>query len=224
MPTYSRKGPRNLFTLAPHPQPHGAMALPSIPKTAPPLGLPPGSVRAILALLLCGSLWYEVLKGVPPATILVESSLLVVAFYFGVRSTAPVGTPVIPTSVPVSHPLRLPRGSVRGILLFGFFAIFAYLWIRDRSLAQEFVLISQVLGSYLTGFVIASILERRQRLGKRPSVVVAVFRHVNAVGAIVLTLYMCGVLLAGWFQYYPQITGNSLAWIVAYYFGSRISA
>src|SRR2546428_14052290 len=51
------KGPRNLYTLAPHPQPHGAMALPSIPKTAPPLGLPPGSVRAILALLLSGSLW-----------------------------------------------------------------------------------------------------------------------------------------------------------------------
>src|SRR2546428_5879393 len=79
MPTHSRKGPRNLYTPAPHPQPHGAMALPSIPKTAPPLGLPPGSVRAILALLLCGSLWYEVLGGVALSRVLLDSALLVVS-------------------------------------------------------------------------------------------------------------------------------------------------
>ncbi len=199
------------------------MALPAIPKYPAPLGLPQGSVRAILAIVLCGSLWYQVIRDLPVATILLEASLLVVAFYFGVRSTAPVSAPVIPTAVPVTHPLHLPRGAVRGFLLFGFFAVIAYLWFRGRPLAQEFILILQVLASYLIGFAIASIVERRQRLGKKPNTVVAVFRNLNAVWAIVLTVYMCGVLLLGWRDFYPQVTGNALAWIVAYYFGSRVS-
>jgi len=186
-------------------------------------------VRAILALVLCGSLWYEVLRGVPtpPDAILLEASLLVVAFYFGVRSTAPVSTPVIPTAVPVTAPLHLPRGTIRGILLFGFFVVIGYLWLRGRSLAQEFVLVLQVLFSYLIGFAFATILERRARLGRKPSTIVAVFRHINAFWAIVLTGYMCGVLLFGWVQLsepYAGLTRNSLAWVVAYYFGSRISA
>jgi len=199
------------------------MAFPSVPKYPAPLGLPQGSVRAILALLLCGSLWYQVLKDLPVTPIFLESSLLVVAFYFGVRSTAPASAPVIPTAIPVKHPLGLPRGSVRGILLFGFFAVIAYLWLRGRDLAQEFVLILQVLASYLIGFAVASLIERRQRLGKKPSTVVSVFRNLNAVWAIVLTVYMCGVILSGWRDFYPQYTGNALAWIVAYYFGSRVS-
>ena len=85
------------------------MALPTIPKTAPPLGLPSGSVRAILALLLCGSLWYEVLKGLPPATILVESSLLVVAFYFGLYKATPHMTRDARSTMPPPQP-RSPSG------------------------------------------------------------------------------------------------------------------
>jgi hypothetical protein len=199
------------------------LALSSAPKYPPPLGLPQGSVRAILALVLCGSLWYEVVKDLALSPILLESSLLVVAFYFGVRSTAPPSQPVIPTAVPVTHPLHLPRGAVRGFLLFGFFAVIAYLWLKGRPLTQEFVLILQVLASYLIGFGIAYAVERRRRLGRKPNLVVAVFRNLNAVWVIGLTVYMCGVLVVGWTQFYPQLTGNSLAWIVAYYFGSRVS-
>ena len=42
---------------------------PAPPK--PPLGLPVGSVRAILALLLSGTLWSMILRGLPPPTILI---------------------------------------------------------------------------------------------------------------------------------------------------------
>ncbi|TLZ73597.1 MAG: hypothetical protein E6K10_00035, partial [Methanobacteriota archaeon] len=94
------------------------MAVPIPTPVRPPLALPVGSVRAILALVLCGSLWYLVLKDFSPLPVLVDSALLVVAFYFGVRSTAPPSAPVVPTSVPVKQPLHLPRGTIRGILLF----------------------------------------------------------------------------------------------------------
>jgi len=77
-------------------------AKPSVPPVQtplkPPLGLPAGSVRATLAIILSGSLWYVILRGGDPPQILVDSALLVVAFYFGVRSTAPV----VPAARPVS--------------------------------------------------------------------------------------------------------------------------
>jgi hypothetical protein len=194
-----------------------------------PLGLPPGSVRAILALVLCGSLWYEVLKGVPasPTPILLESSRLVVAFYFGVRSTAPLSQPVVPTALPVKQPLRLPRGTIRGILLIGFFGVIAYLWFQGRPLFAEFALILQVLASYLVGVAISQAIERRRRAGKVPSLGIRIWRNVNALGAIALTVYICGVLLGRWSQLAPPqfavFTENALAWVVAYYFGSRVS-
>ena len=211
------------------------MALPTMPRLPTPLGLPQGSVRAILALVLCGSLWYQVVRGVPLEPVLLDSALLVVAFYFGVRSTAPPSQPVTPSGGPpgvpslasVKQPLHLPRGTVRGILLLGFFGVIAYLLFKNRSLNEEFVLILQVLGSYLVGFAVSQIIERRRRAEKAPSLILAIWRNANAVAAIALTVYMCGVLLRGWSQVVPAqyaaYTSNALAWVVAYYFGSRVN-
>src|SRR3972149_3150070 len=65
-------------------------AIPTIPAIPPPLGLPTGSIRAVLALIMCGSIWYLALNGLAIPDILVESVLLVIGFYFGVRQgTAP---------------------------------------------------------------------------------------------------------------------------------------
>ena len=77
------------------------------------------------------------------------------------------------------------------------------------------------------GFGVARAVERRRRKGKRPSILAAIFRNVNALVAVSLTTYMCGVLLGSWAQalppQYARYTGNALAWVVAFYFGSRVS-
>src|SRR2546426_610628 len=97
---------------------------PPAPEPLPqPLGLPRHSVRATLALLLCGTLWYLALTERKIPDILWESGLLVVAFYFGVRSTAPAA-PVATAATTADHvggpqPLYLPRGSIRTVLLLG---------------------------------------------------------------------------------------------------------
>jgi len=201
------------------------MAVPIPTPVRPPLALPVGSVRAILALVLCGSLWYLVLKDFSPLPVLVDSALLVVAFYFGVRSTAPPSAPVVPTSVPVKQPLHLPRGTIRGILLFGFFSVIASLWIKNRPLDANFILILQVLGSYLVGLVINQLVEWRRRSGKGAIRAIVIWRDLNALAAIALTLYICGVLVRVWAELLPPAyqpyTTNALAWVTAYYFGSR---
>jgi len=192
-------------------------------KPPPPLGLPPGSVRAVIALILCVSLWYQVLNGADIPPILVESALLVVGFYFGVRSGT--GPPIAPvTTEGVRQPLFLPRGSIRVVLLIGFFGVIAYTRYMGRGIPDAFLLILEVLAAYLIGYVISAIILRRRAAGILPSRKVAIFRNINAIIVIFLVAYICGVLVLSWPDFLPEQSGNALAWIVAYYFGSRLAA
>ena len=192
-------------------------------KPPQPLGLPSGSVRAVIALILCGTLWFQVLKGEAIEDILVESALLVVGFYFGVRSGT--GPPIAPaTAEGMRHPLFLPRGSIRFVLLLGFFGVIAYMWYRSRGIPEAFTLILEVLASYVIGYIASAIIARRQKAGKKPSRALAVFRNANAIAAMLLVGYLCGALLFSWPRFFPEYTKNALAWIVAYYFGSRLAA
>jgi len=192
-------------------------------KLPQPLGLPSGSVRAVIALMLSGTLWYQILNGVEPKAILVESVLLVVGFYFGVRSGT--GPPLAPASTEgTRQPLFLPRGSIRLVLLFGFFGVIAYMWFKNRGIPDAFTLILEVLASYIIGYVASVIVARRQKAGKKPSKSVAVFRNANAIAAMALVGYLCGTIVFTWPVFYPEHTENAMAWIVAYYFGSRLAA
>jgi len=168
-------------------------------------------------------LWYQVLKGVDIPPILVESALLVVGFYFGVRSGT--GPPIAPvTAEGVRQPLFLPRGSIRVVLLVGFFGVIAYTLYMRRWIPDAFLLILEVLASYLIGYVISAIILRRRAAGILPSRKVAIFRNFNAIIVIFLVAYICGVLVLSWPDFLPEQSGNALAWIVAYYFGSRLAA
>jgi len=207
--------------------------LPDVPeapqKIPPPLGLPRHSVRATLALFLCGTLWYLTLNERPIPDILWESVLLVIAFYFGLRSTAPVSTVPVATGgsavdrARVPQPLYLPRGSVRFVLLAGFFGLVGWEWFRRGSLPGQIILIMQVLTSYVSGYVFSSILIRRARRGGGPVRAVTWLRHLLAAGSVGIVGAMCASFVFGQPSWMPNIPENFLAWTVAFYFGSRLA-
>ena len=196
------------------------MAAPVHP-APPPLGLPPGSVRAALALILCGRVWYLVVKERPVPTILAESALFVVAFYFVVRSTT--RPPAAAPSQIVAQPLHLPRGAVRSILVLGFFGVIAVTWYLGRPVPQVLNFILQVLVSYLIGVAISAVVHRIRREGGAPSRAFVVFRNVNAVASLAVTSVICASILSGLPVSLPISTENFLAGTIAYYFGSRSS-
>lgn len=187
----------------------------------PPLGLPTGSVRGILALLLCGTMWYLVLRGRVVPELLASAVLLVVAFYFGVRSSA-AATPPVPVQTTVPQPLYLPRGTIRALLLAGFLAVIGYVWIGGRAIPPELVLILQVLVSYLIGFVVATLVNRRVQKGLGPGRAVNAARNLLAVLALAVSGVVCSSLLFGVPAFVPADAEKVLAWTVAFYFGSRI--
>lgn len=211
----------------------GANPLPSVPVQIPqPLGLPKGSVRATLALFLSATMWYMVIKGQQPPTILIESVLLVVAFYFGTRSMAPAAGasaaapgPSPPPAAPGHEPLYLPRGSVRTVLLFGFFSVIVYVWFRGGTAAipSSMILILQVLTSYLSGFILSTLTIWRARKGEKPIRAVAWLRHGVAAASLAIVAAVCGTIVLGQPAWMPHIPDNFLAWTVAFYFGSRLS-
>ncbi len=96
-----------------------------------PLGLPRGSVRAVLAFMVLGTVWAlllvpaeKVRDGIPPY--LFYLTFLIVGCYFGARAIAP--HPAAPSE---PHPLHLPRGSIRALIILGFLATFALAYHRD---------------------------------------------------------------------------------------------
>lgn len=201
------------------------LPLPTTPPK-PPLGLPTGSVRAVLALLLSGTLWYEILRGRTPEPILVDAALLVVAFYFGVRSTAPP-TPVARVAVTeepkVRQPLYLPRGAVRSVLAVGFLGVITYVAWRDGRMPDTLVLILQVILSYVIGYAFSLILLRRARLGKELGRTARAVRNTISLAAIGITTGVSWAIATERFDLVPDYLQNGLAWTIAFYFGSRLS-
>lgn len=185
-------------------------------------------MRAILALALCGTLWYATIRETAIPTVLVDSALLVVAFYFGVRSTAPVvpaqTSPLAPAKpATVRQPLFLPRGAVRTVLAFGFLAVMGYVAFRDGTIPETLLLVLQVIASYVVGYAFSVAILRRARAGKGLSRGTAVARNLISVAAIGITGGACWAIATGQFGLIPDYLSNGLAWIVAFYFGSRLA-
>jgi hypothetical protein len=88
-----------------------------------PLGLPAGSVRALLAFMVFIIIWAMLLlpeetgKEIRVPLYLYYLMFLIIGSYFAARSHAPT-----PPGVRVHHPLYLPRGSLRFLMIAGFVA------------------------------------------------------------------------------------------------------
>src|SRR5262245_59608746 len=93
-----------------------------------PLGLPPGSVRALLALMVLGNIWARLLLpeqtaiGLPQY--LYYLMFLILGSYFAARSQKAPGE---------RPPLYLPRGSIRLIIVAGFAAVLAWGFSHDSD-------------------------------------------------------------------------------------------
>lgn len=141
-----------------------------------PLGLPAGSVRALLTFMILGTIWALLLipaeKGEAAKVPLYLSYLmfLVIGSYFGARGSAPNVK-----GQRESPPLYLPRGTIRFLIIFGFLGAFGYAFYRDNSLfsrlkfdvptvdqqsnlpLEQKLLPFIILGAYMLGSVISTM-------------------------------------------------------------------
>lgn len=91
-----------------------------VPYRRHPLGLPPGSVRGLLTFMVLGIFWTLVVvsrhRDIYIPAYLYYLMFLILGHYFATRgNTAAAGGE--------SHPLYLPRGSIRLLIVLGFVAV-----------------------------------------------------------------------------------------------------
>jgi hypothetical protein len=123
---------------APYPFDAAPAGMPAPPgyRAAPrhPLGLPAGSVRALLAIMVFGTIWALLMmpreKGVYVPLYLYYLAFLIIGAYFTGRSSTHAQAPEPP-------PLFLPRGTLRILFAIGFIGAIAFAFYRDPSLLER---------------------------------------------------------------------------------------
>lgn len=199
-----------------------------VAKPINPLWMPPGSIRAILALTIVGIVIYQILTGDGVGLLLSETLSIVLTHYFASRRSVTL-PPELLNSPEIrdlleheSNPLWLPRGSVRLIMLVAFITTAVILLIKGQLFSPNVVGTIVLIFAYLVGVLIRWLRNGRSMT---PSAV----RYpilVHLMGFFVLFACFIMVLLAlgssgdanaglpGWLEQF-------LLAFILYYFGSR---
>lgn len=175
-----------------------------------PLGLPVGSVRAILLMALAATSILELraTKTLPPW--LVVALTLAAASYFAARGATRDG------EKPRRGPLGLPRGTIR--FLFVVLAAYgAWLWFRYRDVEVGSAPVVWVLLAYAVGLLVHAIVSRAR---SRPDLGANAADHVLSL----VTLLSAGGLV--WLAAEPAATPPAwveplLGAVVVHYFAAR---
>lgn len=196
------------------------------PKRRPPLGLPEGSVRALLALLVLAVIGVETVRGNDHLLqgLWSETLLIALAHYFTSRRM--VGLPrsvrqrleaegYMPRD---ANPLWLPRYSIR-VILFGALAGLTYYVATKQPTfdLMKFPPILLIAWSYLLGTMVRGMLSVLNR-GRRPS---GLWADLRALAVLLLMLATAVPYFLGHGEIVTEPWRNAALACVLFYFGSR---
>jgi hypothetical protein len=197
-----------------------------------PLGLPPGSVRAILSLTVLGLFWALLLlpqeksAGIP--VYLYYLMFLIVGYYFAVRGHTPDDELYKP-------PLYLPRGIIRFLIVVGSIAVLGWGFYKDPNLMEKLrpdmeaqpYLPVVLLGAFFLGVVVSRV---SNALLRGPAGLPAWYQDVQAWVSLLAVLGLAVEVLIQ-LLIYPHVEPEHrvdlpywqaiLTGIIAFYFGAR---
>jgi len=199
------------------------------------LGLPGGSVRALLAVMIFAGIWVWLCvrpqQEVPPY--LEDLMFIILGHYFASRAAADTGPE------PGPPPLYLPRGTIRLVLVGGFCVVGIALarrhqvWVADPAggvrLNPGAVALILVAG-FLIGVLLSRVRQWWVTRGRRfPRIVEDVRAIISLAAAVALLLIVFGLwsppahgpLLRVQHFFSKYHAEDVLAAVVGFYFGSR---
>jgi hypothetical protein len=207
-------------------------AAPQYPRHA--LGLPAGSIRALLAIGILCYLWLLLIVPTKDGTPVLERAptsfvylqvlmVLILAHFFSAHGKT------IGSNVSRHSPLGLPRGSVRFLLLGGYLGLAVYAYQRHEKFqmpdtAPILLVLAVLITAFLCGNWITGMVTHWW--GKVP----AWFQDIQAWFAL-MGLFVLGIIFIIRFvinasmpfekQLSPDIMEAILAGVVGFYFGAR---
>lgn len=132
------------------------------PKTWPPLGMPIGSVRALLTLIVMSVVITRLARGQEVDVLWIQTLLIALAHYFTSRRFVSLPPDVIVRLEQDGviererHPLFLPKNSIRTIIVLAFVGLGVYLYHENRLLGERGFYLTQATS--LLGIVAAYLL------------------------------------------------------------------
>ncbi|HWG44007.1 MAG TPA: hypothetical protein VN688_14610 [Gemmataceae bacterium] len=209
---------------------------PSLPPRRHALGLPPGSIRALLALSVLALLWLLALRPIAGGseaaadlklpTVFMDLQILMVlilSHFFAAH-----GHTIRPTSG-VRSPLGLPRGSVRLLLLAGYLGLAGFLYHTQPKFEYPSTSALILLLVLVSGFFFGHILTTAVQ-SVSGGVLPFWFQDVEAWVALLAILCMGIILIIQLFintsvslerQLDLPVVEAVLAALVGFYFGAR---
>lgn len=184
------------------------------PRPRPPLGLPSGSVRALLTLLIVAVVIVQMIRGKDVELLWTETLMIALAHYFTSRRFIKLPPDMIRRLTEEgrieseSYPLYLPRWSIRGILILSFLGLAVYLYWDDRLWQSQTLSILGVVFAYLLGVV--------ARIRAVPG-----WEDLKAAIVLLVLATTAGAYLLDHADLVPRQLRDITLGLVLFYFGSR---
>lgn len=194
-------------------------------QTIRPLGLPKGSIRAILALIIVTVACQQILTGVKPSLLLAETLMIVLTHYFTTRRHVQITAYMRAKLESLGeleveeNPLWLPRGSVRGLISLAFVITVVLLIGQGRLFDPDVWTILLPFAAYLFG-ALFGILFRRERAKSSapPGWFARMFIHLLALFVVFVGITL---LFLAFYSNMPDWVASMLLSAILYYFGTR---
>ena len=195
------------------------------PKYWPPLGLPVGSVRAILTLFIVAIVTLNAARGKPLDLIWTETLLIAMAHYFTSRrfvSLPPDALKRIQQEGILDqevHPLYLPRHSIRILILGAFVGLGVFLYQQNRLFTVDSISPLGIVAAYVCGSIVRGIGSWfGRRTGRQPS---SLWGDLKAM-LVLLAVAVAGIPeLVSMPDLLPPVAHRIALALMLFYFGSR---
>ena len=195
------------------------------PKTWPPLGLPTGSVRALLTLIVVAVVVTKMVFHHPPDSIWIETLLIALAHYFTSRRFVALSPEIMRRLEDDGaidrerQPLYLPKNTIRFIIIAAFVGVGAHLYREERLFEPKTISLLSMVFAYLLGAIAGGISNWFNRRRSQPAS--GTWGDIKALVVLagMLTIAVVELLDAGALLH-PLVERVSLG-LTLFYFGSR---
>lgn len=207
------------------PSPQSGPSFSRPPTSRPPLGLPEGSVRALLTLLIVAVVITQVVRGEEVALLWRETLMIALAYYFTTRRFIRLPSTMIQQlehegyAEEETNPLYLPRLSIRVIIVLAFAGLAVYLFQADALFQPQALSILGVVFSYVLGMVFRVLLEWWTKGQKTTAI--RRWEDIKALVVLLVLLTTAGAYLLDYQDFLPKELRNATLGLVLFYFGSR---
>ena len=198
-----------------------------------PLGLPPGSVRALLTLLIVAVVIVETGRGHRPDLLWSETLMIVLAHYFSSRRLLDLPPDVrrqleeSGVLQPEPQPLYLPRNTIRVLIIGSFVGVAIYLYKTGKLWTQkdgrlvigDAIQSIWVVFAYFLGVVLRWLVDWWCRVFQ--IVPRWWWRDTKALAALLLTGVCAVFYFVGRPDLIPDWQRDVVLGVILFYFGSR---